>query len=171
MAIVNPQHLLEQAERLLEPRGSRPLIRQADRRRAISSAYYAVFQFTVAALADEFIGKVERKTARYASAYRSIDHKPLANLCKKNSDPKTRDNLASYAPKSGFGPNIIEFASLLAQLKEKRTAADYDPSYWLTIEDARQAITDAHSAMERFEKASSERRRALLAMLAFPPRT
>ena len=171
MAILNPRHLLEQAERLLEPANASGLVRQADRRRAISSAYYAVFHFTLAALADEFVGKLDRKSESYALAYRSIDHRPLANLCSKISNPKTREHILPYFPTTGIGPNIIEYASLLVQLKEKRTAADYDPSHWVTIDDARQAIVDARSAIEGFNKATVARRRAFLALLVFPIRT
>lgn len=170
MAILNPRHLIEQAERLLEPAGTSRLIRQADRRRAISSAYYAVFHSTLAALADEFVGKADRKSEQYALVYRSIDHKPLAILCKKISNPNTRGQFLLYFPDDGLGPNIIEYASLLAQLKEKRTAADYDPSHWVTLDDARQAIVDARSAIEGFTKASVARRRAFLALLVFPMR-
>lgn len=171
MAIINPRHLLEQAERLLETAKPSGLIRQADRRRSISTAYYAVFHFTLAALADEFVGKAERKTARYALAYRSVDHGSLAKLCKLVSNPNSRDKLAPYAPDAGFGANIERFASLMAQLKEKRTTADYDPSRWLTIKEARQAIAEARSAIEGFNKASAARRRAFLALLVFPLRT
>jgi len=171
VAILNPRHLLEQAERLLEPSGGRSLARQADRRRAISSAYYAVFHVTLAALADQFVGKGDRKSVLYALAYRSIDHGPLTKLCKAISNPQTRVKFLPYFPDNGLGANIIEYASLLAQLKEKRTAADYDPSHWVTIDDARQAIAEARSAIEGFTKASSARRRAFLALLIFPVRT
>jgi hypothetical protein len=171
MAILNPRHLLQQAERLLEPANSSGLVRQADRRRAISSAYYAVFHFMLAALADEFVGKTERKTARYALAYRSIDHGSLAKLCKVVSNPRSRDKLAPFASDDGFGADIERFASLMAQVKEKRTAADYDPSHWVTIKDSRQAITDAGSAIEGFKKASVARRHAFLTLLVFPMRT
>jgi hypothetical protein len=55
VAILNPEHLLEQAERLIEPPPAGPP-RQVDIRRAISSAYYAVFHATLAAAARRFGG-------------------------------------------------------------------------------------------------------------------
>jgi uncharacterized protein (UPF0332 family) len=167
MAIVNSKHLLDQADRLLRPGDSIRYVRQADRRRAISAAYYAVFHFTLTALADEFVGKTERRTARYALAYRSVDHGTLTKLCKNIGNPNTLANLSQFAPEKGFGPNILEFASLVAQLKEKRTAADYDPTLWVTLSDARKAIDEARSAMLRFGKATVARRRAFLSLLIF----
>lgn len=170
MAIVNPIHLLEQGERLLRPRGDDKLIRQADRRRAISASYYAVFHFTLAAVADQFVGKANRKTALYARVYRSIDHGSLNKLCKKFNSPQALNDLSECAPQGGFGPNIKEFASLAAQLKEKRELADYDPTQWVTIADARKAIAEARSAIARFGNASTARRRAFLTLIIFSAR-
>jgi uncharacterized protein (UPF0332 family) len=172
MAVLNPTHLLEQAERLLEPRGSRVLIRQADRRRAISAAYYAVFHFTLIAVADQFVGRTERKAARYALAYRSIDHNKLEGLCRVASSAKidTKSKYAKFIPENGFGGSVREFSSLLLELKEKRNAADYDPSHWVKIADARRAISAAQSAIQQFENAHPDETIAFLSLLVFPPR-
>ncbi len=172
MAVLNPNHLLEQAELLLKPRGTRKLVRQADRRRAISSAYYAVFHFTLASLADEFVGKTPttRRTPRYALVYRSVDHKALETLCSEVKKPKLPQKYEPYVPSNGFESNMREFAVLVLQLKEKRNSADYDPSHWVKIADARQAIENARAAIQRFGKASAARRKAFLTLLAFNPR-
>lgn len=170
MAILNPDHLLEQAEYLLQARNSLGQIRQADRKRAISAAYYAVFHFTLTAFADEFVGKKKRKTARYALAYRGIDHGALERLCKIISKEQLAEKYTKYFPADGVGANIREFASLVVELKEKRTSADYDPAHWSKIADARTAISAARSAMMRFSRASLDRRKAFLTLLLFPPR-
>ena len=54
MATLNPDHLLDQAERLTTAPGSGPP-RQADLRRAISTAYYAVFHAIATDAADQFV--------------------------------------------------------------------------------------------------------------------
>src|SRR5262249_25719796 len=51
VAILDPEHLFDQADRLVAPPPAGPP-RQADVRRAISAAYYAVFHGTLAAVAD-----------------------------------------------------------------------------------------------------------------------
>jgi hypothetical protein len=172
MAILNPKHLLEQAERLLEPRGSPVVIRQADRRRAISAAYYAVFHCTLTAVADQFVGRADRKTARYALSYRSIDHSKLERLCKvaKRAQIDRNSEYAKFISADSFGENIRNFASLLLELKEKRSSADYDPSHWVKIADARNAISSARSAIEQFENAQSAEMMTFLTLLVFHPR-
>jgi hypothetical protein len=170
MAILNSQHLLEQATRLLEMKSALGTVRQVDRRRAISAAYYAVFHAILTATADEFAGTAARKTARYALVYRSIDHARLESLCKDVNRENLPDRLVAYAPANGFGPNIREFSALLVELKEKRISADYDPSHWIKIADAKQAIESARSAIDRFGKANPPRRKAFLTLLVFLPR-
>jgi hypothetical protein len=77
---LSPDHLLEQADRLMAaPRRGPP--RQADLRRAISNAYYAVFHAVVTAAADDFVGMTHRDTPRYELVYRGVDHGSLRRLC------------------------------------------------------------------------------------------
>ncbi len=75
-----------------------------------------------------------------------------------------------YAPANGMGPNIQAFATALIELQEKRHTADYDPSVRFKTSDVRLAIATGKSAIKRFERASSARRKAFLALLLFPPR-
>src|ERR1700691_675527 len=79
LAILNPEHLLEQANRLIAPPPAGPP-RQVDVRRAISAAYYAVFHATLAAAADQLVGVTKRASSGYTLVYRSIDHKELREL-------------------------------------------------------------------------------------------
>ena len=170
MAIVNSEHLLEQAESLLQMTGERGLVRQVHRRRAISAAYYAVFHFILTGTADQFVGVATRRKPLYALVYRSVDHSDIRTVCSAVSRERLDEKYGKYAPTNGFGPNIREFASIMLELREKRHAADYDPAYWVTITDAAQAIDTARSAIARFEKASLARRKAFLTLLLFKPR-
>jgi hypothetical protein len=84
MTILNPEHLLQQAVRLLVSPQPGP-VRQVDIRRAMATAYYGIFHMVLIAAADSVVGRVHRATARYARVYRSIEHKdlktePLAKL-------------------------------------------------------------------------------------------
>lgn len=69
MAVLNPSHLFEQANKLIAIQVGPP--RQVDIRRAISAAYYATFHATITAAADQFIGVTNRDTSRYGLVYRS----------------------------------------------------------------------------------------------------
>jgi uncharacterized protein (UPF0332 family) len=168
VAILNPEHLLEQAERLIEPPPAGPP-RQVDIRRAISSAYYAVFHATLAAAADEFIG-VMRTDRRYGLVYRSIDHRAFAELCTEASRSRPTARYARYSPEAGFVENIQAFASTALELQEKRHSADYDPTIRVRTADAKLAIGAARSALRRYGEASENLRKSFLALLLFRPR-
>jgi hypothetical protein len=169
MTILRPDHLLEQALRLINPPSSGPP-RQADIRRAISSAYYAVFHLTMTALADEFIGRSQRSSPRYALMYRSIDHRALKELCIEVSRPSPARRYAPYIPENGFGADIEAFASAATELLQKRHAADYDPVPRFVKPEALLAIDTARNAVLRFTQATPARRKAFLTFLLCPPR-
>jgi ATP phosphoribosyltransferase regulatory subunit HisZ len=169
MATPNPEHLFEQAEKLIVPPPSGPP-RQVDVRRAISSAYYAVFHALLTAAADEFVGKTKHASPEYALLYRSINHGWLRSLCDGLKGAQPTKRFASYAPAGGFGPNIQALSLAVIDLQEKRHAADYDPSIRVKTADALLTIRTGRSALARFNRASSARRKRFLALLAFPPR-
>jgi uncharacterized protein (UPF0332 family) len=168
VAILNPDHLFEQAERLITIAAGPP--RQVDIRRAISAAYYATFHATITAAVDQFIGITNRDTSRYGLVYRSVSHAWLRDLCKEVQKPTPSNKFKPYVPNNGFGNNINAFAAAVAELQEKRHAADYDVMIRMNKSDAVLAISTARAALRRFKNASETRRIAFLSMLLFPPR-
>ena|SRR6266481_8262627 len=170
VAILNPEHLFEQAEKLIVPsQAGAP--RQVDLRRAISSAYYGIFHATLIAAADHFVGATRRSTTEYALVYRNINHGLLKKLCLQVIKPTLPANFAPYGPRNAFGLDIRAFAAALVELQEKRHSADYDPLVRMTSSDALLAVRLARSAAARFKGASARRRNAFLTFLVFPPRT
>lgn len=169
MAILNPEHLLEQANRLIAPPPAGPP-RQVDIRRAISAAYYAVFHATLAAAADQFVGVTKRATGQYDLVYRSVDHRSLRELCADAAKQNPAARLARYAPEHGLGPDIQEFASLVLELQRKRHSADYDPSIRVKSSDALLAVRAARNALQRFNAAGAFERETFLSLLLFNPR-
>lgn len=168
MAILNPDHLFEQAEKLISPPAGRP--RQVDVRRAISAAYYAIFHATITAAIDQFIGVTNRDQSRYGLAYRSVNHAWLRDLCKELQKSTLSNRFKSYSPVQGFDPNITEFAAVVVELQEKRHSADYDVMTRMNRSDAAVAIATARAALNRFVTASEPQRSAFLSLLVFPPR-
>jgi hypothetical protein len=163
---INSDHLLDQAERLAAPPSSgRP--RQADLRRAISTAYYALFHAALTAAADYVIGAGKSATEQYALAYRSINHGPLRNLC--HSACNNPNSYKIHFP-HGLGEELAAFAIAIVELQEKRHRADYDPRYAVTSTEAAFAVRQARAALASFGSAPEEQRKALLALLLFPPR-
>lgn len=182
MPVVNPDHLLDQADRLVgPPAGGAP--RQADLRRAISNAYYAVFHAVVTEAADQLAGRTQRHSPRYALVYRSVDHGRLRAVCngikelqnwkkkaKGQNKVKSPPKLASYEPKGGFGPNLSALADAVGDLQEKRNLADYDPLFRVNMSDAALAVATARTAIARFKNANAAKRKAFVSLLVFPPR-
>jgi uncharacterized protein (UPF0332 family) len=169
VTILNPEHLLEQAERLIQ-RGVAGAPRQVDLRRAISSAYYGVFHATMTAVADTFVGRSRRSTARYSLAYRSIDHRLLREICDEVKRPVLRDRYKPFEPASGFGEHIRAFCWSVLDAQQKRHAADYDPAIRLSSSEARASVSAARGSLTHLQNASDTERMAFLSLLAFPPR-
>jgi hypothetical protein len=168
MAVVNPDHLLSQADRLIAPPAGAP--RQADVRRAISSAYYALFHAVATEVADEFAGRSQRQTPRYALVYRSVDHRALRTICEDVVKSTLPAKYLKYVRRGGFGPNLKALASAVVDLQEKRHAADYDPLLRVNMSDARLAVATGRTALIRFKRVTPAQRRAFVSLLVFSPR-
>lgn len=169
MAALNPDHLFEQADRLIAAPPAGPP-RQVDLRRAISGAYYGVFHFVLAALADEFVGVTRRGTPAYELVYRSVDHRIFKRLCVELAKPTPAREYQPYLPQDGMGKNIQAFAAFAAELQEKRHRADYNPTPRFNTADAQLVVSTARSAVRRFQKANATRRKTFLTLLLCPPR-
>src|SRR6266702_6792920 len=156
VAVLNPDHLFEQATKLIAIQVGPP--RQVDIRRAISASYYAMFHATITAAVDQFIGVTNRDASRYGLVYRSVSHAWLRDLCKEVQKPTLSNKFKPHAPSNGFGPNITAFAAAVVELQEKRHAADYDVMIRMNKSDAILAISAAKAALRRFNKESRARR-------------
>lgn len=169
MAVLNPDHLFEQANKLITGQVGPP--RQVDIRRSISAAYYATFHATITAAADQFVGITNRDRSRYGLVYRTVSHAWLRDLCKEIQKPTLSSKFKPHAPSNGFRRDILAFAEAIVQLQEKRHSADYDVMIRMNKSDAILAIKTAEAALRRFGKASKTQCQAFLTLLLFPPRS
>jgi hypothetical protein len=169
MAVLNPDHLLEQADRLIAPVGG-GAPRQADLRRAISTAYYGVFHAVATEAADSFSGRTQRQSPRYALVYRSIEHGSLRGICEDVIKTTLPAKYVHHEPSGGFGPDIIALATAVIDLQEKRHAADYDPLFRASTAEGIVAIQTGRTAVNRLRHANQTRRRAFLSLVVFSPR-
>jgi hypothetical protein len=113
----DPEHLFEQASALAIQ--SPP--RQADLRRAISTAYFGLFHFTLTAAANMVVGADRQSSPRYSLVYRSVDHSRLRTLCSQVSASNPQN--VPLVPSGGFG-RIADFARIAGNLLELRGLAD-----------------------------------------------
>jgi hypothetical protein len=123
--------LLDIASHLAQLDKGKP--RQTSLRRAVSSAYYALFHALARLCADELVG-FSKPWGVHAPIYRSLDHGRAKDVFKRISSHR------------GSGVAII--GQIFILLQERRHAADYDPSPFPfgraetldLIEQSRQAI-------------------------------
>ncbi len=169
MAVINPDHLLDQARSLARaPAAGAP--RQADLRRAISSCYYAVFHLTLTAAADTFVGNTKRSTPEYALAYRAVTHKALRDLCVDLQKAPVPGRYRPHVPVTGFGTDFQAYAAGVVDLQQNRHAADYDPSKKFVASDAWLMVRTAESTIAGFGLVSEVERRSFAALLLFGAR-
>ena len=161
---LHPDHLFEQADRLLEtlPTESEP--RLTDLRRAMSAAYYAVFHFILKEGADLFFGG--RSTEEYVLAYRSVNHDWLRSLCDQLRG-LSKAKKTPHAPGTTFFGDVVKFATTVAELQELRHSADYDPEFSIKVDEVRIRIDEARQAVNLFRKATDAQRTAFLTLLFF----
>ena len=118
-------------------------------RRAISTAYYAVFHALTASNADALIGTVhDQLTAdAWIRIYRGLDHGYAKSQLQRN--------------RTGFSADAQRFADLFRDLQNERHNADYNPRATFTIQTATAWLNKAEAAIVDFFQTSQSERAAI----------
>ncbi len=135
------------AKRLASSRTQRP--KQGDLRRAVSSAYYAVFHTLARHCADALVGASAQKRSNKAwiEAYRGLEHGNCKNACVR-------------AKKIDFPAEIQNIASAIVTLQEARHEADYDPTRSFRKEEVQNYIALAETCITAMPRVKMLDRRA-----------
>lgn len=153
-----PEDLLEQARHLAQREPKRP--KQASLRRAVSSAYYALFHLLI----SETVKNWKRPKERFTLA-RMFEHMAMGKVCLKKCD-----DLRAYFdanPPPAVGPEfdrnryLLTVTETFADMLQQRHTADYDGSkVWSRTEvserigvveeafDSWKAIRDHHDGQD-----------------------
>jgi hypothetical protein len=145
--------LLDSARKLLEGNSS-----AADRKRAASTAYYAIFHHLCEVVARMFLPDVGELSRARVQAYRSIDHGPAKAAC--NEAKAMKD-----VPRS-----VAEYADRFAYLQNIRHSADYDPLYDIPEEQAHALVQVCAAAISAFDATDEKHRRAFAVLVALRKR-
>jgi uncharacterized protein (UPF0332 family) len=138
--------LLVTARRLAKASANKP--RQADLKRAVSTAYYALFHAIAKNAADMIVGTgPSRAENAWRQVYRSIEHGFAKNACKE-------------VRALGFPAGVIACADEFVSLQEARHSADYDPSHRLTRAEALTWVSRSEAAIKSLKSSSTKDRRA-----------
>jgi uncharacterized protein (UPF0332 family) len=122
-------------------------------RRAVSTAYYAMFHALCRLCADQFIGGKHEKTPAWQRVYRAMEHKTAKNalLRKEVTD---------------LHPALATFGVTFAILQDKRVAADYDPvSFSIYFDETNSLVDQADSAIKSLYGIDDDIKRNLATIL------
>jgi uncharacterized protein (UPF0332 family) len=135
--------LLEQSRHLAKREPKRP--RQASLRRAISTAYYALFHLLTTASVSNW--KVVRQRATLARAF---DHRKMNSACAKTSREQFSD------PTLTGVQHLKAVANTFIELQQQRHTADYDNSKKWTRTEVLAQIDSVQAAFDSWDAISDE---------------
>ena len=123
---------------------------QSHLKRAVSTAYYAMFHAVCTSAADLLPGGAAEPAtvAAWLQAYRGPEHTHARNQCR---------NSGLMAP---FPAEIREFAHIFVDNQGHRNQADYNPLCEFSLSDVSQVIEDAEVAINDLLAAPAAMRRA-----------
>ena len=148
--------LIATARRLAKASPQRP--RQSDLKRAISTAYYALFHEIAQDAANLLIGVgANRANKAWKQVYRALDHGSAKNAC-------------AQLRGLGFPGGLCDCGESFVQLQQARHDADYDPDHRVTRADTLSAIASAEIAIRLLSAADRRDRKAFAVQLLFKRR-
>ena len=156
---MQPRDFIETARVLTRRAGSgRP--RETDLRRAVSTAYYAMFHCLALCCADALAGKTSANRSRRAwlQTYRALEHRDARKRCE---GPRIRE----------FPDAIQEFARQFVNMQGLRHHADYNPAKSFALSEVIQEIDATEEIIGEFAKAPANDRRAFAVYALLPLRT
>ena len=144
---INPQHLLDLAKRLV---GIAPGAVEADLRRGISTAYYALFHLLI----QETMTSVVIDPSFRPKVARALQHGCMRSVCDKYN-PANPDARGEYIAQEGHGfpqqvitPELRQVAATFIALYAAREKADYDDAGTTQYTEALSLMQQAETAFQ-----------------------
>ena len=139
--------LLQQANELVHKNQNHPT--QADLRRSVSSAYYALFHLLIFEACLNWSNDISRP-----GLARMFDHSVMKRASRKVTD-------ASKMPYAGEDPAVVDklrsFAGLFVQLQEQRHEADYNIKDAWTLTQSLKEMLAANRAFVTWQEIRTEK--------------
>ena len=155
--MIDPQELIATCYKLVSQAGA-ATPSETDLRRAISTAYYAVFHTLATSNANLIAGQPQSAMSSHAwdRVYRRLDH------------GRSQNNLRGVI--NQLSPPGENFARTFIDLQSLRQQADYDPHFSITDTITLNSIEIAEAAISSFGQLSEEERRFIAAQSLFDRR-
>jgi uncharacterized protein (UPF0332 family) len=145
--------LLATAERQL-----RASVTQADRRRAASTVYYAIFHHLCRTVTDLFASTETGIERAREQVYRSLDHGAVRGACNELVSAKDLPEALS------------NYAKVFIQMQQIRHAADYRSEMEIPESVVRSMIDACAAAIAAFDATDEKHRRAFAILVALRKR-
>lgn len=159
--------LLKQAHRLARHEPRRP--GQASLRRAVSTAYYALFHLLVDAGGREIVSGQTQAVLR-SSICRALNHSDMKKACLAvaNWNPNNPQRPLATMISQGPGTDVRNIGSAFVELQQAWHEADYDLLRRFSRSDVLALLTladDAFASLASLNRVNPERRVFLLALV------
>ncbi len=141
--------LLAQARLLATHEPRKP--KQASLRRAISTAYYALFHLLTSEAAGSWLTGAGRDALR-ASLRRAFDHSTMRRACQEIVKPN-EGKLHSALCGVPCPPRLKDVAAAFVELQQARHEADYDVTHRYTRREALEMVMLAEGAFDDWRAA------------------
>jgi uncharacterized protein (UPF0332 family) len=137
-----PEDLLAQARHLATKESKKP--KQASLRRAVSTAYYALYHLLVAAGASALAPR--NPTGLRGRVQRAFSHGALKDVCLQFAQPRSLSKLILALVSQPLEPELVTVGDAFVELQEARHSADYDALIPFDRNDVLQKISIAEQA-------------------------
>lgn len=164
-----PAELIALARLLVSP-GTAGKPSDAQLRRAVSTAYYAVFHKVLRSAADRFIGPGRDRSAGYGVLYRGFNHGRIRSVCESLNSPNLSKTVQEQLGRGAVSQDMREFAGHFTVLQYKRHRADYDPSAVFGLIDSEALVDAAETAIATFDIITPDEKADVLALMLVNPR-
>ena len=148
---MDPHALIETARRLAESSGAQPT--QADLRRAVSTAYYALFHCLAGTGADLLAGSSE--SPEWHQVYRALEHGKARSACQQQAVMRT------------FTEEVRTFGDTFIGLQKVRQQADYAHGGEYSKPDVLDTVNTVQEVISEFEQADVRQRRGFAVHVLF----
>ena len=138
--------LLDQARVLAGLDVRRP--KQANLRRSISAAYYALFHLLIADAIERIGPRIPSNLGPRIG--RAFSHRQMKQVCRSISDSHASTILRELRP-AGFSRGLVVVATNFANLQDERHRADYDLSAAYTRFEALEYVDLAYGAFREWK--------------------
>jgi hypothetical protein len=167
--VIAPQHLLAVASDLAKLDSHRP--RQASLRRAVSTAYYALFHLLIRSSVSAYVGFGPTPAHREIgeTIARWFTHTRMAEVCGQFTGPTVPSKLRKALPRGVNGvaasTALQSVARAFLDLQQARHDADYDHSKRFTRQGVLTHIAQAEQAFKDWEAAIADPFRPVFLLL------